>query len=494
MFESAEIGHKINKKTYQQEVPELRANLIEAQFNLVQAAKFPVIILVGGVDGAGRSETVNLLSEWMDPRHIQVHGFGPASDEEMRHPYMWRFWRVLPPKGKVGVFFGSWYSDMVEDYVADQIAPAQLDQQIHQIVQFEHMLTAERALVIKFWFHVSKKVQRKRLKAFEKDPKLRWRVTQQDWERVKQYDNYCQVSEHILRETSTAEAPWIVVEGTDPKYRNLTVGKVLLEAIMSRLSHPFKERRSTAPPLLPPIDNRHILSTLDMGQVLPKPEYKEALEHYQGKLNLLVRQPQFAHRALVAVFEGWDSAGKGGSIRRVAAAMDARWYTVIPIGVPTEEELAQPYLWRFWRHIPQWGRVTIFDRSWYGRVLVERVENLCSESAWMRAYNEINDFEKQLVDHNIVLAKFWLNISKEEQLRRFKEREQVRFKQFKITDEDWRNREKWDAYEAAVCDMVERTSTTEAPWTLVEANDKRFARIKVLKTLCERLESAINHK
>lgn len=491
MFESAEIGHKIDKATYHQTVPELRANLIEAQFNLVQQANLPVIILVGGVDGAGRSETVNLLSEWMDPRHIQVHGFGGATDEEQRRPYMWRFWRVLPPKGKIGVFFGSWYTDLMDNYVAGQVSPAQLDQHIHQIVQFESMLTAERALVIKFWFHVSQQVQRKRLKEFEKDPKLRWRATPQDWERVKQYDQYRYVSEPILRQTSTAEAPWIVVEGTDPRYRNLTVGKVLLEAISSRLAHPFKERRSTAPPLLPPIDSRHILSTLDMSQALAKQEYKEALEHYQGKLNLLVRQPQFANQALVIVFEGWDSAGKGGSIRRLAAAMDARWYTIIPIGAPTEEELAQPYLWRFWRHIPPWGRVTVFDRSWYGRVLVERVENLCAESAWMRAYGEINDFEKQLVDHNIMVAKFWLNISKDEQLRRFQEREQVRFKQFKITDEDWRNREKWDAYEAAVCDMVERTSTTEAPWTLVEANDKRFARIKVLKTLCERLEAAL---
>jgi polyphosphate:AMP phosphotransferase len=491
MFESAEIGHKLDKHTYNETVPELRAKLIEAQVSLVQAAKFPVIILVGGVDGSGRSETINLLSEWMDPRHIQVHGLGAPSDEEKRRPYMWRYWRVLPPKGKIGVFFGSWYTDVIEQRVSGNLDAAQLEQHIQRIVQFEHMLTAERALVIKFWFHVSQKVQQKRLKAFKKDPKLRWRVTDQDWTRVKQYDQYCVVSEHILRETSTAEAPWIVVEGTDPKYRNLTVGKVLLEAMHSRLSHPFKEKRSTAPPLLPPIDNRHILSTLAMDQTLPKPEYKEALENYQGQLNLLVRKPEFARHGLVVVFEGWDASGKGGSIRRMAAAMDARWYTVIPIGAPTEEELAQPYLWRFWRRIPPKGRVTMFDRSWYGRVLVERVEGLCSESAWMRAYNEINHFEEQLVEHGIVLVKFWLHISKEEQLKRFKEREQISFKQFKITDEDWRNREKWEDYETAICDMVERTSTTEAPWTLVEANDKRFARIKILKTCCERIEATL---
>ena len=489
MFESAEIGHSIDKATYKQAVPELRASLVEAQYALVQQARFPVIILVGGFDGAGRSETINLLTEWMDPRHIRVHGMGSPTDEEQARPYMWRFWRVLPPKGKIGVFFGSWYTDPIQQFVSGQINQAQLDQIIHQIVRFEQMLTAEGALVLKFWFHIPKKLQRKRLKALEADPNLRWRVTEQDWERVKQYDQYRHAAEHILRETSTAEAPWIVVESADPRYRNLTVGHVLLKAICAHLECPPQERRITSPPLIPPIDHRHILSTLDLNQSLLKADYRTALEQYQGRLNLLVRDPKFAGRALVAVFEGWDAAGKGGSIRRVTAALDARWYTVIPIGAPTEEELAQPYLWRFWRRIPPWGRVVIFDRSWYGRVLVERVEGLCSESAWMRAYSEINDFEMQLVQHRVVLAKFWLNISKGEQLQRFQEREQIRFKQFKMTDDDWRNREKWDQYELAVGDMIERTSTEQAPWTLVEANDKRFARIKVLKTLCAQLES-----
>jgi polyphosphate kinase 2 (PPK2 family) len=247
-----------------------------------------------------------------------------------------------------------------------------------------------------------------------------------------------------------------------------------------------------APPIVHSIDRKSVLSELDLTSKLEKRPYELALAKYQARLSELVRDPRFADkRSLVLVFEGADAAGKGGSIRRVIQAMDARQYQIIPIAAPTEEERAQPYLWRFWRHLPRTGRAAIFDRSWYGRVLVERIEGFCSESDWLRAYAEINDFEHQLVNEGAVVVKFWLQISAEEQLRRFEERQATDFKRFKITEEDWRNREKWDDYATAVCDMVDRTSTGLAPWTLVEANDKSFARVKVLKTICERLEAAL---
>ena len=191
-------------------------------------------------------------------------------------------------------------------------------------------------------------------------------------------------------------------------------------------------------------------------------------------------------------FEGADAAGKGGAIRRVSGALDARQYLIVPVAAPTDEERAHPYLWRFWRNIPSLGGITIFDRSWYGRVLVERVEKLCAPADWMRAYDEINQFEEQLTKGGAIVVKFWLQISKEEQLKRFRERQRTAFKQFKITTEDWRNRKKWDAYERAVCDMVDRTSTELAPWTLVEAEDKRYARVKILKTIVERIERALD--
>ena len=490
MFESAELGHKIDKTTYDKEVPQLREDLLNAQFDLAEKGKFQVIILVGGVDGAGKGETVNLLNEWMDPRHIQVHAMAEMSDEERERPAMWRFWRALPPKGKIGVYFGSWYTAPIVRRVLKQCSAAELNQHIERIKHFERMLTNEGALVLKFWFHLSKEVQSKRLKTLEKDPKTRWRVTAQDWQRFKLYDKFRKVSEHTLRETSMAEAPWVVVEGSDARYRNLTVGKTLLQALRDRLDHPVKPVARVAP-LQPPIDQLDVLDKLDMTQKIVKKKFDTELEKYQGKLALLTRDPKFRKISVIAVFEGSDAGGKGGAIRRITGALDARHYRITPVAAPTEEERAQPYLWRFWRHVPRIGRFTIFDRSWYGRVLVERVEKYCTEADWMRAYGEINDFEEQLTESGAVVVKFWLAITKDEQLRRFKEREKIGFKRFKITEEDWRNREKWEDYEGAVCDMVDRTSTEIAPWTLVEANDKNFARIKILKTLCQRIEEAL---
>ncbi len=494
MFESAELGHKIDKKTYDKEVPVLRAALLEAQMDMAKLAQFPVIILVGGVDGAGRGETANLLNEWMDPRFLQTHGMGEPSDEELDRPAMWRFWRELPPKGRIGIFLGSWYTSPIINRVQGHTKTADLDQHLERAKRLETMLVDEGALILKFWMHLSRDKQKTRLEILEKDPKTRWRVTERDWEHYKQYDKFRVVGESVIRHTSTAEAPWTIVEGFDPHYRSLTVGKTILDAIRKRIDEAGKEAKEiSAPPPLPSIDNLDILKTLDLSQKIDKKAYPDELEKYQGKLALLTRHPKFKHLTVIAMFEGNDAAGKGGAIRRITGALDARYYNVIPVAAPTEEERAQPYLWRFWRHIPRRGRMTIFDRSWYGRVLVERVEKLCSEANWMRAYSEINDFEAQLVRHNIVVVKFWLSISKEEQLRRFKERETVPFKHFKITAEDWRNREKWNEYEQAVCDMVDRTSTEIAPWTLVEANDKNFSRIKILKTLCQRIEAAMNN-
>jgi polyphosphate:AMP phosphotransferase len=431
----------------------------------------------------------------MDPRYIQTHGMGEPSDEELDRPMMWRFWRELPPKGKIGVFLGSWYTWPILNRVAGITKAAELDQSLERARRLEKMLADEGALLIKFWMHLSKDRQEQRLKLLEDNPKTRWRVTERDWKHFKQYDKFRVVHESVIRHTSTAEAPWTIVEGYDPHYRSLTVGKVILDAIRKRLDEAdIKTVEVVAPPPLPSIDQLNILKNLDLGQALDKKKFKTELEKYQGKLALLTREAKYKDITVITMFEGNDAAGKGGAIRRITSALDARYYNIIPVAAPTEEERAQPYLWRFWRHIPRRGRLTIFDRSWYGRVLVERVEGFCSEVDWMRAYSEINDFEAQLVRHNIVLVKFWLAISKDEQLKRFNEREKIGYKRFKITEEDWRNREKWDDYERAVCDMVDRTSTEIAPWTLVEANDKYYARIKILKTLCKQIEAAMKGK
>jgi polyphosphate:AMP phosphotransferase len=491
MFESAELGHSISDDKYDRKVPKLREALLKAQYDLLRDKSFPVIIIIGGVDGAGKGETVNVLNEWMDPRYIFTHAFGEMSDEERERPRMWRYWRALPSKGRIGILFGAWHTDPIVNRVMGKINNAQLELAMDEIVRFERMLVDGGALILKFWFHLSKRQQKKRLSALEADPKTRWRVTDTDWERFKLYDKFRKVSETTLRETGTGYAPWIVVEGVDPNYRYLTVGRTLVDELKKRLAG---DRAAVSRPAAlpkPALDGRTVLSRLDYSKTIAHKDYRRKLEKYQGELNLLMRHKKIRHKSLIIVFEGVDAAGKGGSIRRITGALDARYYQVIPIAAPNEEERAYPYLWRFWRHLPRRGRATIFDRSWYGRVMVERVEKLCSQEDWMRAYPEINDFEEQLTEAGAIVAKFWLTITKEEQLKRFRARERTPFKNFKITTEDWRNRDKWNEYQRAVCDMVERTSTDIAPWLLVPANDKQFARVMILKALCERMTAVL---
>ncbi|MFC0709194.1 polyphosphate:AMP phosphotransferase [Azorhizophilus paspali] len=491
MFESAEIGHQVDKDSYEAAVPALREALLAAQYELRQQARFPVLVLISGIEGAGKGETVKLLNEWMDPRLIEVSTFDQQTDEELAHPPAWRYWRQLPPKGRIGIFFGNWYSQMLQARVHERIDDARLDQAIDGAERLERMLSDEGALIFKFWFHLSKKRMKERLALLKDDPLHSWRLSPLDWQQSKTYGKFVRYGERVLRRSSRDFAPWYVIEGSDANYRSLSVGRILLDGLQAALVQRGRPaHRPHAAPLVSSVDNRALLDSLDMTQVLAKPDYQRLLIAEQARLALLMRDKRMRRHALVAVFEGNDAAGKGSSIRRVAAALDPRQYRIVQIAAPTEEERAQPYLWRFWRHVPPRGKFTIFDRSWYGRVLVERVERLCSEADWLRAYGEINDFEEQLSDAGVVLVKFWLAIDRETQLVRFKEREATPFKRFKITEEDWRNRDKWEDYSDAVGDMVDRTSSEIAPWTLVEANDKRFARVKILRTLNDALEKA----
>ena len=493
MLESAEIGHQIDKARYAREEPKLREALLNAQYDLYARQHGPVLLIISGVESGGRGETANQLTEWMDPRHIRVVAFGPRTPEEAARPDAWRFWRALPPKGKIGIFMNAWYRDILAARVDGEINDAQLDVYLQEVRREEQMLTDEGVVVLKFWIHLSRDAQKKRIRALQADPKTRWRITAEDKRAIKVYNRSRAVWEHVLRESSTAAAPWYVIEGTDERYRNLTVGSILLDTLKITLkgrpaSAPSARHAAPAPSV---IDNTKLIRDLDLSLALSEKEYDRAIAKYQGRLARLTHHPRFAKHALVLAFEGTDAAGKGGAIRRVAWALDARQYTIVPVAAPTDEERAHPYLWRFWRQIPARGGITIFDRSWYGRVLVERVEGFCSTGDWLRAYDEINQFEEQLTKSGIIVIKFWLQISKAEQLRRFREREHESFKRFKITPDDWRNRKRWADYERAVGDMVDRTSTELAPWTLVEAEDKNYARVKVLRTIVRRIDRAI---
>lgn len=484
MFETAELGLTVAKADYNAQVPALRKALLDAQIACVAARAFPIVLVIGGVDGAGKGEIAQLLNEWLDPHDLEANAFGLPSETEKAFPRMRRFWLVLPPKGKMGIFFGSWYTSPILDRVKGKLNDAEFDHALAEICHFEQMLVEEGALVVKFWLHLSKKAQKHRLKALAADPLRAWRVTAKDWKRFKHYDEFRAISTKTVRETSTAKAPWIVVEGADARYRSLTVGGALLNAMQQRLEQQPLPQQQPQPALTL---TATVLDTVDLTQRLNKAEYEEQLLELQAHFAQLCRSERFQRRGLVAVFEGWDAAGKGGVIRHLTRALDPRHYRVNGIAAPTEDERAQPYLWRFWRKVPPAGHVAVFDRSWYGRVLVERVEGFCSSADWQRAYGEINDFEEQLTDHGLIVCKFWLHISPEEQLRRFEARQTTDFKQYKLTQDDWRNRDKQPAYSAAVHEMVERTSSEIAPWTLIAAEDKYFSRIAVLKELVRRL-------
>ena len=511
MFRIAELGQTVPKSEFNQREPLLRQGLLEVQANLSVSGRFPVIILFAGVDGGGKGDTVNVLNEWMDPRWLMTRAYDEPSDEERDRPEYWRFWRDLPPKGRIGLFLSSWYSQPILRRVYDKDSEAIFDDHLDRILAFEKALADDGALILKFWMHLSRDAQKQRLKKLEKDPLTSWRVTPQDWDHWHIYDRFETAAERAIMRTSTGTAPWTIVEGVDPCFRSLTVGEIIRTEISKHLEETSKkdllleelavgraqqaeseEATAVDAPLISPLKGTTIVSSLDMSQQLNKADYRKQLKQCQARLNKLHRKALKKKISTILLFEGADAAGKGGSIRRITAALDARHYQVIPIAAPTDEERAHHYLWRFWRHLSRAGRINIFDRSWYGRVLVERVEGFASEDEWKRAFSEINEFEEQLTHHGILLLKYWVHITKDEQLERFKAREQIPHKRWKLTEEDWRNREKWDDYNWAVNDIVEHTSTNAAPWVLVEGNDKRFARIKVISTFCDRLEAMLD--
>ncbi|MCA9592164.1 MAG: polyphosphate:AMP phosphotransferase [Myxococcales bacterium] len=490
MFETAELSRTLDKKEYERLSETLRTRLLELQHRLVQDPKFSVVILIGGVEGAGKGELLNLLFEWMDARHLATRAFGLPTEEEAERPEYWRYWMALPPKGQVAVYLGSWYTAPIVSRVMGDSTDAELDSAMQRAADFERSLANDGTLIIKLWLHISEKEQKRRFKELSKSKRTAWRVTKDDWKKHSHYDEFRKVCERAIRHTSTGQCPWTVIEGTDARYRNATAAQHIVDRLTERLDAPAVEGvRQAADPNMP--DPETVLDTLDLEQKLDPATYEERLEELQARMNALSRKLRKKKRSLTLVFEGWDAGGKGGAIRRITRALDARQYRVISVAAPTDEERAHHYLWRFWRHIPRRGQVTIYDRSWYGRVLVERIEGFATESEWKRAYKEIDDFEEQLVDHGIIVVKYWLHISRDEQLARFEAREREAWKHHKIGPEDFRNREKWNAYEAAANEMIERTSTEFSPWVLVEAEDKRFARIKVLETCCESIEKAL---
>ena len=495
MFESAELGRKVAKEEYAAQLTPLRERLLELQRRLT-GADFPVLVLLAGADASGRSEAANVLKEWFDVRFLETHSFGRFAREEDHRPESWKYWRSLPPKGRIGIYVGSWYTQVLEHRSKKKLGRAKFRDALEHIGTFENMLADDGALLLKFWLHIPHRVQERRLKKLAKNKRTAWRVTKESWSALERYDQRLEAAGEAIQRTDTGQTPWFLVESECERFRNLTIGETIARRVEERLRH----ARASSPPSLGPLgselpklleDGRGVLQSVEQSKSKTDPKYERKLERLQVKLGELTWRAYDQRISTVLVFEGWDAAGKGGAIRRVSSAVDARLLRVISIAAPTDEEKSHHYLWRFWRHVPVDGRVTVYDRSWYGRVLVERVEAFAKTEAWQREYREINEFERELVEHGTVLQKFFLHITPEEQLRRFKERETIAYKQHKITEEDYRNRAKWPEYEAAIDEMVARTSTLAAPWTLVGANDKRSARLEVLRQVVRALETRL---
>lgn len=497
MLDDAEQGRKEDRATYEARVPELRVELLNAQFDL-READFPVLLLVAGDDRIGCNAAVGALHEWMDARFLSTHAFSRPTDEERERPRFWRYWRVLPARGEMSLFVGAWPHALIADRMRGRLTKSGFQRHVEHVVRFEQTLVDDGALLLKFWLHLPKKELQKRLTRARKDPTEHWRIGAVD---AALYENWGKVvpsAEQFLTRTNTEHAPWTIVESTDARHRNLTVAEAVLEALRSRLESKPDAGAARPPAYEPsptePASDGGVLANCDLTSTLARDRYEIELPKRQRRLRKLIGRIQKKHLAPVLVFEGWDAAGKGGVIRRITGSLDASDYRVVPIAAPTPEEKAHHYLWRFWRWLQRDGRILIFDRSWYGRVLVERVEGFAPEPVWRRAYDEILDFEAQLTESGAPVLKFWLHIDPDTQLERFRARETTPYKKYKITQDDYRNRERWPDYEEAIEEMVARTSTKAAPWHIVPANDKKYARISVLKIIHRAIDRALDDR
>ncbi|MBQ7063854.1 MAG: phosphate--AMP phosphotransferase [Firmicutes bacterium] len=493
MLEKIDLKKNLTKEEYRAVRDQVDADLALLQREC-KAAGIPVIILFEGWGAAGKGSTISRLIDPLDPRGFFVHSISAENEDESYHPWLWRFWTKLPAKGQIAIFDRSWYRRVQVDHFAKHLSQTELLQTYEEINSFEELLIKDGTVIIKFFLHISKKEQKKRFDKLLSERETSWRVTKEDLLHNKHYQELLEINDSMLEHTDTELAPWTIVEATDREYAVIKTKTT----IAARLREALENRKESAKaPALPTSVSETTLRTsilegIDLSQDTTKEEYKEELEKLQDRLKILHSELYRRRIPVVLAFEGWDAGGKGGAIKRLTHALDPRGYIVHPVSSPNDIEKAHHYLWRFWQYMPKAGHVTIFDRSWYGRVMVERIEGFCSENEWKRAYKEMNEMEESLAHSGAIVIKFWMHIDKDEQERRFKERMENPAKQWKITDEDWRNREKWDQYVVAVDEMLLRTSTSYAPWVIVEGNNKYYARLKVLRTVIDAIEKRLN--
>lgn len=502
MLEKIDLS-KSMKSQKAKEIYEEQSKKLSALQRECKEAKIPVMIIFEGLGAAGKGTQINKLIQALDPRGFHVFSIGKETEEEKLHPFLWRFWVKTPEKGRIAIFDRSWYRRVLSDRFDKLVEEKEMQNAFSDIQFFEKQLTEDGMVIIKLFLYISKKEQKKRFQSLLDSKETAWRVTKDDLKRNEEYEKYLEMNEEMLKNTDTENAPWTIIESTDKDYAYAkiitSVVNRLEEALqnhknIAQLQEKIKENMADMPKDRTEENyfKAGALSKIDLTKSLEQQDYKEELERLQKRLRLLHNDIYRMRIPVVLAFEGWDAAGKGGVIKRLTSSLDPRGYAVYPTASPNDIEKMHHYLWRFWNNVPKAGHISIFDRTWYGRVMVERIEGFCSEIEWKRAYQEINEMEEHLANSGAAILKFWMHIDKEEQKRRFQERMDNPEKQWKITEEDWRNREKWDLYEEAVDEMLIRTSTSYAPWVIVEGNSKYYARIKVLKTVVKTLEEAIN--
>lgn len=511
MLEKVDLSKKMSKEEYKEKMPELVSRLGELQ-RQCKTLNIPVMIVFEGFGAAGKGLQIGKLIQSLDPRGFEVHAIKRESEEEKMHPFMWRFWTKTPAKGRIAIFDGSWYRKVLIDRFEKNTKKTELPDAYHSICSFEKQLTEDGNVIVKLLLDISKKEQKKRFKKLQKNKETAWRVSEGDLERNERFEEYRSIMENMLQKTDTDYAPWTVVEAMDKRFATVKIYSAVIRAMAEQIEKVQQEKAKAQ--AVKAIQEKNIsegistmaeeaakyvndlqesiLANADLSLSYTREEYKEKLKALQKRMEILHGELYRRRIPVVLGFEGWDAGGKGGAIKRLTEKMDSRGYVVNPTASPNDIEKAHHYLWRFWRAMPKDGHIAIFDRTWYGRVMVERIEGFCTKQEWQRAYKEINDMEKDLADAGAIVMKFWMQIDKDEQERRFKARQENPQKQWKITDEDWRNREKWDQYEDAVNEMLLRTSTEYAPWIVVEGNCKYYARVKVLETVVEAVEKRLN--
>lgn len=452
--------------------------------------KIPVIILFEGMETAGIGQQINHLIHALDPRGYQVHYMSQPTRSERQVPWLHRFWIRIPAKGQIVIFDHSWYGSLFFSDPSQKPPPHQVLQRIND---FEQTLCADGAILVKCFLEISRAEQAKRLTALSADPIFSWKVNKTHWNQQTHFTHHIQQIEQTIQQTHIPpHAPWIRIDAHDRKQARRLIAQTVLQRFQQALkSIPIPQ---LVEPQRPEGSDcvKELWAGVDLNQRISRVDYKTAVKNLQKRMAELQSDLYRKKIAMVVVYEGWDAAGKGGTIRRLTRYLDPRSYRVVPIGAPDDREKDRHYLWRFWTRLPKDGSITIFDRSWYGRLLVERVEGFASKSEWQQSFAQIRAFEEEMIHHGIILVKFWLHIDPETQLKRFESRQQDNNRQWKITEEDWRNRERWADYEEALDDVFRYTHTSQAPWTILSSNCKRWARLQALRRVCEAYRSRIS--